>query len=307
MNHRKRQRGRAINGILLLDKPVGISSNQALQQVKRLFDARKAGHTGNLDPLATGLLPLCLGEATKVSTFLLDADKRYQGTIKLGVRTRTGDAEGEVLETCTPGPYSLEQVHDVLARFCGRIEQIPPMHSAIKHKGQPLYKLAHQGLEVERAPRQVTIHELKLLHHEGDELEIEVHCSKGTYIRTLAEDIGTALGCGAHLSQLRRTAVGPFSETGMVGLEELKQVLLEQGQAGLDALLIPTEEALAGWPGVLLSSSSVYYMKQGQAVQISQAPATGWVRLIGPENEFVGVGHILDDGRVAPKRLFHLE
>lgn len=305
MTRRQRQRGREVNGILLLDKPIGITSNDALQQVKRLFDARKAGHTGNLDPMASGLLPLCLGEATKVSAFLLDADKRYRGTCKLGVRTSTGDADGKVVETRPVSEVTEARVREVLARFQGEIEQVPPMHSAIKHQGQPLYKLAHRGLEVERQPRSVTIYELNLLRLSADELEIDVLCSKGTYIRTLAEDIGEALGCGAHLNQLRRTMAGPFTETGMVTLERLRQGLLEGGQAAIDALLLPVESALAGWPAVQLTANLVYYVRQGQAVQVSQAPTHGLVRLSGPEGEFIGVGHILDDGRVAPKRLFH--
>jgi tRNA pseudouridine55 synthase len=307
MSRRQRQRGRVVNGILLLDKPIGITSNAALQQVKRLFDARKAGHTGNLDPMASGLLPLCLGEATKVSAFLLDADKRYRGTCKLGVRTRTGDADGEVLETRTVAAYTPDQIDVVLKRFMGEIEQIPPMHSAIKHQGQPLYKLAHQGLEVERQPRQVVIHELKLLRHEGDELEIEVYCSKGTYIRTLAEDIGEALGCGAHLSQLQRTQVGPFNASGMIELDQLRQVALESGQEGLDALLLPIDAAMSDWPTVTLNANLAYYVRQGQAVQVSQAPTQGWLRLLGAQGEFIGVGQVLDDGRIGPKRLFHTD
>lgn len=305
MSRRQRQRGRPINGILLLDKPVGITSNDALQQVKRLYDARKAGHTGNLDPMASGLLPICLGEATKVSAFLLDADKRYRGICKLGTRTNTGDAEGEVIETRPVEGVTEARVREVLESFRGEIEQIPPMHSAIKHQGQPLYKLAHQGLEIERQPRRVTIFELNLLRFEGDEVEIDVLCSKGTYIRTLAEDIGEALGCGAHLSQLRRTGAGPFGAEGMLTLEQLKERLLTEGHAGLDGVLLPMEEALASWPTVNLTANLAYYVRQGQAVLVPQAPTRGWVRLFGPEGDFIGVGHILDDGRVAPKRLFH--
>jgi len=305
MSRRQRLRGRPINGILLLDKPVGITSNDALQQVKRLYDARKAGHTGNLDPMASGLLPICLGEATKVSAFLLDADKRYRGVCKLGVRTNTGDAEGEVIETRPVVGVTEARVREVLESFLGEIEQIPPMHSAIKHQGQPLYKLAHQGLEVERQPRRVTIFELNLLRFEGDEVEIDVHCSKGTYIRTLAEDIGEALGCGAHLSQLRRTGAGPFSAEGTLTLEQLKERLLTGGHEALDSVLLPMEEALAAWPTVNLTANLTYYVRQGQAVLVPQAPTQGWVRLFDPEGDFIGVGHILDDGRVAPKRLFH--
>ncbi len=299
---RRRNRGRNVNGILLLDKPLGVTSNAALQQVKRLFRAAKAGHTGNLDPLATGLLPICFGEATKISSFLLDSDKRYVGTIRLGVITRTADAEGEVLETRPVGEYGEAQIRDVLDRFVGEIEQVPPMHSAVKVNGTPLYKLAHKGLEIERKPRTVTIHSIELLRHAGDELEIELHCSKGTYVRTLAEEIGEALGCGGHLSALRRTASGPFDIDEAVTMAQI-EAAAEEGNAALDALLLPIERALADWPAVNLTDNSAYYVQQGQPVLVPQAPTAGWVRLHRPDGGFLGVGHILDDGRVAPKRL----
>jgi len=301
---RQKPRGRRVNGILLLDKPVGITSNAALQEVKRLYFAAKAGHTGNLDPLASGMLPICLGEATKLSAYLLDADKVYTGTCKLGVRTSSADAEGEIIETREVPALSESQVLEVLARFKGEIEQIPPMHSAIKQNGQPLYKLARQGIEVERKPRQVTIHELKLLRLEGDEIEIYVHCSKGTYIRTLVEDIGEALGCGAHLSQLRRTQVGPFREEGMVTLDALREEA-EEGPESLDHHLLPLDHALGDYPEVTLTESSLFYVRQGQAVQVPQAPTAGWVRLFDSTGGFVGVGAVLDDGRIAPKRLIN--
>lgn len=302
MARHQRGRGRNINGILLLDKPVGLGSNAALQDVKRLFEARKAGHTGNLDPLASGLLPICLGEATKLSAFLLDADKVYTGTCKLGVRTTTADAEGEVIETRPVGLLDEARVREVLESFTGEIVQIPPMHSAVKHQGQPLYKLAHQGIEVERKPRTVHVYELRLLRLEGDELEIHVHCSKGTYIRTLAEEIGAALGCGAHLSALRRNVGGPFRLEAAVTLEQLRETKAD-GLAALDALLLPMEEALADWPAVQLTDNAAYYLGQGQAVLVPQAPTHGWVRLFREGRGFIGVGSILDDGRVAPKRL----
>lgn len=305
MGRRRKQRGRKVNGILLLDKPVGISSNAALQQTKNLFKAAKAGHTGSLDPLASGLLPICFGEATKLSAYLLDADKVYIGTCKLGVTTTTADAEGEVLERRPAEGVDEQRVGAVLEQFTGEIEQIPPMHSAIKHQGQPLYKLAHQGIEIERQPRRVTIHELEMLHLDGDELEIRVHCSKGTYIRTLAEDIGEQLGCGAHLIQLRRTATGPFTESGMVTMERLEE-LAEEGLEALDSLLLPMELALEDWPSVNLSETSLYYVRQGQPVLVPQAPTQGMVRLFAPDDVFVGVGAILDDGRVAPKRLLNV-
>jgi len=302
----RRPKGRKINGILLLDKPLGITSNKALQEVKRLFKARKAGHTGNLDPLASGLLPICLGEATKLSAFLLDADKRYQGVMKLGETTTTADAEGEVLERRPVGDLSRERVAEVLESFMGDIEQTPPMHSAVKHQGQPLYKLAHQGIEVERKPRRVRIHELDLVRLDGDELEVSVHCSKGTYIRTLAEDIGEALSCGAHLRQLRRTAAGPFrEENGIVTLDRVRAAA-DEGFDALDELLMPMERALGDWPKVQLTDNAAYYMRQGQPVLVPRAPTGGWVRLLGADDRFFGVGHILDDGRVAPKRLLNL-
>ena len=302
MARRQKARGRRINGILLLDKPVGITSNAALQEVKRLFYAAKAGHTGNLDPLASGMLPICLGEATKLSAFLLDADKVYTGTCKLGVRTSSADAEGEIIETREVPQLNEAQVEEVLARFRGEIEQIPPMHSAIKQNGQPLYKLARQGIEVERQPRKVTIHKLELIRLDGDEIELYVHCSKGTYIRTLVEDIGELLGCGAHLSQLRRTRVGPFLEEGMVSLDTLREEA-EQGAESLDHYLLPLDSALGDCPEVKLTENSLFYVRQGQAVQVPQAPTSGWVRLFDNAGGFVGVGAVLDDGRIGPKRL----
>ena len=299
---RRRSQGRDINGILLLDKPIGMTSNAALQTVKRLFKASKAGHTGNLDPLATGLLPICFGEATKISGFLLDSDKRYIGTCKLGIRTRTADAEGEILETRPVGDISERQVQAVLEGFVGQIEQVPPMYSAVKVNGTPLYKLAREGKEIERKSRQVTIYEVNLLRLEGDELEIDLRCSKGTYVRTLAEDIGEILGCGAHLSALRRTVSGPFELEHAVTLPDLEH-LAENNFEALDELLLPMEDALPDWPLVNMSQNTAYYLQQGQAVQIPKAPTTGLVRLHRDDGKFLGIGQILEDGRVAPKRL----
>jgi tRNA pseudouridine55 synthase len=299
---RRREKGRPVNGILLLDKPSGETSNAALQTVKQLYFARKAGHTGSLDPLASGLLPICLGEATKVSGFLLDADKRYLVQCKLGERTATGDAEGDVLETRPVGRLDIKQVEAVLDRFRGPIQQIPPMYSALKHQGQRLYKLARQGIEVERESREVVIHELTLLHLEGDRLDLGVHCSKGTYVRTLAEDIGEILGCGAHVTGLRRTAVGPYSEDQMVTMETLKTLHGEDRQE-LDKLLLGVESALMQWPDVTLTNDAAFYIQQGQPVLVPHAPTSGWVRLYQHEHHFLGMGEILDDGRVAPRRL----
>ncbi len=302
---RRHKKGRNVQGIVLLDKPIGLSSNEALQAVKRLFNARKAGHTGSLDKLASGLLPICLGEATKVSSFLLNADKHYRATFKLGVKTTTGDAEGEVLQTRPVEGVDDERVTRVLSGFIGEIEQIPPMHSAIKYKGQPLYKLAHQGIEVERQPRHVTVHSLDLLGFEGDELKVDVRCSKGTYIRTLAEDVGEALGCGAHVSELRRIGAGPYDAGKTWSLDELRK-MAEEGEDVLDTALLATESAVEHWPNVKLTDDVAYYVRQGQPVMVPHAPTRGWVRLSAATQGFLGVGEVLDDGRIAPRRLINI-
>jgi len=286
----------------LLDKPSGITSNEALQQVKRLYFAKKAGHTGSLDPLASGVLPICMGEATKVSAFLLGADKHYQVRCQLGIRTATADAEGEVLETRPVDTYSEQQLEAVLDEFRGDIEQIPPMYSALKHEGQRLYKLARQGLEVEREARPVSIYQLSVSGRGQDWIDIDVHCSKGTYVRTLAEDIGEKLGCGAHVTALRRTAVGPYGEQQLVTLEQL-QALKQNDMPAMDDLLLPIETALTQWPDVELSTDAAFYLQQGQPVLVPHAPTSGWVRLYESNHQFLGMGEILDDGRVAPRRL----
>lgn len=302
---RRRNTGRDVTGILLLDKPLGLSSNDALQRVKRFYRAAKAGHTGSLDPLATGLLPCCLGDATKFSAYLLDADKRYRVRLRLGVTTTTADAEGDIIDDVPVVGVDEARVREVLLGFLGTISQLPPMHSAVKHQGQRLYKLARQGLEVDRTPREIRIFALDLLSMDLPEIELDVHCSKGTYVRTLAEDIGRELGCGAHVSGLRRTAVGPYSETlgPFVGLDRIEAMSGEDDMAGLDALLLPLDTALGHWPAVRLSADAAFYLRQGQAVLIPQAPTQGLVRLYDPSQIFVGVGEILDDGRVQPKRL----
>jgi tRNA pseudouridine55 synthase len=306
----RRQRNshlRPVNGILLLDKPAGITSNAALQAVKKLYRARKAGHTGSLDPLATGLLPICFGEATKISGFLLDADKDYRVTCKLGERTTTGDAEGELLEQRPAEGITEKSVRRVMEGFIGDIEQIPPMYSALKHKGERLYKLARQGIEVEREARQVTILELELLDFSLPQVTFRVHCSKGTYVRTLMEDIGEMLGCGAHVVGLRRLGVGPFDDAGMMDMERLEALAAGgmSGLAELDKLLLPLESGLAQWPGVRLSGDAAFYLRQGQPVLVPNAPTDGWVRLYEGETQFLGMGEVLDDGRVAPRRLMN--
>jgi tRNA pseudouridine55 synthase len=301
MGRKRRVRGRPVDGILLLDKPIGLSSNHALQRVKRLFDARKAGHTGSLDPLADGMLPVCFGNATKLSAYLLDADKFYWFRLRLGQTTATGDAEGDIVEERPVDGITCEQVEGVLAAFFGEIEQLPPMYSALKHKGKRLYELAREGVEVEREPRKVTIHSLDLLRCDVPELEISVHCSKGTYVRTLAEDIGKQLGCGAHVTALRRTGVGPYKDLPMHDMLEL-ETLSEQGTAALDALLLPIDTALGDWPAVRVSADSAFYLSQGQAVLVPKAPTEGWVRIYQGD-DFLAVGEVQDDGRIAPRRL----
>ncbi len=299
---RRFKNGRNVSGIVLLDKPTGITSNAALQRVKRLYDARKAGHTGSLDPLAGGLLPICMGEATKLSTFLLEADKHYRLRCKLGVRTASGDAEGPVVAIRAVGEIADVQLSAVLEQFQGVISQVPSMYSAVKHQGQPLYKLAHQGREVERKAREVQIHALWLTTRRGEELGLEVHCSKGTYVRTLVEDIGEALGCGAHVTELRRAAAGPFTEDQMVSMDALES-LARDGLDALDRCMLPLESALGHWPDVDLTEDTAYYLRKGQPVLVPHAPTEGWVRLYAGGRRFLGVGEILDDGRVAPRRL----
>jgi tRNA pseudouridine55 synthase len=302
----RRRKGRAIDGILLLDKPIGVSSNRALQSVKHLYGAAKAGHTGSLDPLATGVLPLCLGEATKFSQYLLDADKAYQSTFVLGTVTNTGDAEGKVLEVRDASGISESDVVAGLKQFEGEIEQIPSMFSAIKKDGQPLYKLARQGLEVERKPRQVVIKELQLREFRGGEkpeVDIYMECTKGTYVRSLAEDLGRALGCGAFVSVLRRTRAGPFSIEESVTQSTLEALKDNGDLCAIDEILLPSDAALGALPLVCLSESGGFYIRQGQPVMVPNAPSGGIVRVALHSGEFLGVGEMLDDGRVAPRRL----
>jgi len=305
---KRRNKGRDVNGVLIIDKPIGMSSNDVVQKAKWLFRARKVGHTGALDPLATGVLPLCFGEATKFSQFLLASDKKYWARLKLGVATDSGDADGEVISTRPVEGITAERVETELEAFRGEIDQVPSMFSAVKHKGQPLYKLARQGIEVERKSRKVTIYSNELLKVGSDELELAIHCSKGTYVRTIAEELGEALGCGAHVSALRRVKAGPFTEEDQVTFELLEETIERGGFQALDDFLKPVSSAVREWPVVTLTDLTAYYVKQGQPVLVPQAPEKGWVQLCEcneqqSESEFIGVGEILDDGRVAPRRL----
>jgi tRNA pseudouridine55 synthase len=302
----RRRKGRPVNGILILDKATGVSSNHALQAVKRLYFAAKAGHTGSLDPLASGVLPLCFGEATKFSQYLLDADKAYESTFVLGVATTTGDAEGEVLASESAAAVTEGIVEQALEAFRGKIEQIPSMYSALKHNGQPLYKLAREGKEVERKSRTVEVKTLELRgFRPGEQAEVDIYleCTKGTYVRSIAEDLGAALGCGAHVSALRRTKAGPFGIENSVTFNTLEALKQGDKLAEMDQLLLPSDTALDNMPLVQLTESGGFYIRQGQPVQVPNAPGNGMVRVALESGEFLGVGEILDDGRVAPRRL----
>jgi tRNA pseudouridine55 synthase len=295
---------RDIDGIILLDKPLGWSSNQALGRVKYLLAARKAGHTGSLDPLATGLLPLCFGQATKISGWLLDADKRYEAVARLGLVTSTGDLEGEVLRENPVPTLSADDIERACAGLRGEIRQVPPMYSALKHEGRRLYELARRGVEVERPPRTVTIHALVAERVAPDRLRLQVWCSKGTYVRTLVEDLGQALGCGATVAELRRTGHGAFDAAEMVTLDALENAAAEAGPEGLERWLLPADRALADRPAVRLDAASSRFLRQGQAVFVPGVRDAGPLRLYDPEGTFIGVGLLQDDGRVAPRRLF---
>lgn len=312
----KRRKGRPINGVLLLDKPYEMSSNHALQAVKRIYFAQKAGHTGALDPLATGMLPICLGEGTKFSQFLLDTDKTYQVVAKLGIRTTTSDADGEIVSEKAVN-VSDEALNDALNSFRGTTKQVPSMYSALKYKGQPLYKYAREGIDVPREARDITVFNLELLRFDKDnrEVELEIHVSKGTYIRTIVDDLGELLGCGAHVADLRRLAVGEYPIDKMVTLEQL-ETLFEQAKTQdiapselLDQLLLPMQSAVKGMPCVYVDAMSANFLRHGNPVQGYRAPAEGSVQVYIGENEqdesaeFIGVGHINDDGLVAPKRI----
>lgn len=302
----RRRKGRPVNGILLVDKPAGMTSNGVLQQAKRALFAAKAGHTGSLDPLATGVLPLCFGEATKFSQFLLDADKEYTATVTLGATTTTGDADGEVVEEKDASSVTEAQIAALLPDFTGDIEQVPSMYSALKHEGKPLYELARQGIEVERKRRTIHIFELELLGFKPGakaELDIRVRCSKGTYIRSLAEDIGQALGCGGHVAVLRRTASGPFGIDQCVSLDEVEALAETKDFEALNGLLLPVDSGLQDLPAVELPEDSGFYLRQGQPVMVPNSPTEGIVRVATETGEFLGIGEIMDDGRLAPRRL----
>lgn len=294
----------AISGVVLLDKRIGVSSNAALQEVKRLFRARKAGHTGSLDPLASGLLPICMGEATKISSFLLNMDKSYRVKVKLGVATTTGDAEGEVVKRLQVPPLEENKINAVLGGFVGEITQIPPMYSALKHNGVRLYELARKGIEVERKSRNITIFKLSLIRIDKALLDLEVSCSKGTYVRTLAEDIGVALGCCGYVEQLHRTRVGDFDIADGWKVDDLKHLASD---GNLKKCLLPVDAALSSWPSLMLSEELAFYVKRGQAVSPPRIPKERWVKLCTHDEQFFGIGEVGDDRKVAPRRLLNVK
>ncbi|HEX8980744.1 MAG TPA: tRNA pseudouridine(55) synthase TruB [Parasulfuritortus sp.] len=289
---------RKIDGVLLLDKPAGMSSNQALQKSRWLFSAEKAGHTGTLDPFATGLLPLCFGEATKFSQFLLDADKTYLAELTLGIRTSTGDPEGEVLET-RPVDATRVTIEAVLPRFVGDIMQVPPMHSALKRDGRPLYEYARKGIEIEREARPVVVHAIDLVSFEGNRLGLRVHCGKGFYVRTLAEDIGSALGCGAHLTGLRRERVGQFDLADAISLAELEAMPVEQR----DGQLEPADCLVESLPRLDLDLEAAWQMCHGQSIWRAGLVVGSLLRVYDPAGRFLGVAEVDQDGKAAPRRL----
>jgi len=293
----------AVDGIVLLDKPFGLSSNAALQRVKRAFRAEKAGHTGSLDPLASGMLPICMGEATKLSSVLLDAHKEYRFTVRLGVRTTTGDLEGDVAERCAVPDLSPIAVNAVLAGFLGRREQVPPMHSALKHHGKPLYKFARRGVQVERSAREIEITSLEFEMLDPDSITLRVRCSKGTYVRSLAEDIAGALGTCGHVSELRRLGVDPFMSETMVELGRLEQTATDD-RARLAEWLLPADRAVSEWPRVELTADLAARLLNGQNISLAPARARpGAVRIYGPDCGFLGLGVVDAELKLRPRRL----
>ncbi len=296
-----------VDGLLLLNKPAGITSNQALQRVKRLLKAKKAGHTGSLDPAATGMLPLCFGEATKVCAYLLDADKTYRVVARLGIATDTADADGKQTETAEVPELALEDWQKILSGFIGDIEQVPPMYSALKKDGKRLYELARKGQTVDRDARSIRIHDISLIELSGTRLVFRVHCSKGTYVRTLVEDIALAAGTVAHTANLHRESVGDFRSEDMVDLSSAEQVA-ETGPEALRESLLPADTALAAWPMRQIDEIAAERFTGGQAVSVEiEDAATGRVRVYsGGGKQFLGVGELGPDGLLAPRRIFRL-
>jgi len=300
----RRKSGLDIHGVVLLDKPVGITSNRALQKVRGIFQARKGGHTGSLDPFATGMLPICLGEASKTAAFMLEAGKKYRATAKFGEATTTGDIEGEVIQICPIPDIDTETLVQTLQNFTGDIEQVPPMYSALKHEGKPLYEYARAGIEIERPARPVTIHSINLVEWHAPGLSFDVHCSKGTYIRTLAEDVAKALGSCAHLVQLRRLSVEPFESYPMVSLEQLQEA---KDQGGLEAFLLPVDVGLPDWPRIDLDTDQQTKFSHGNHFPVSvEGLSAGKVRVYDSNNNLLGLANLTEENVLLPARVFNL-
>jgi tRNA pseudouridine55 synthase len=299
----RRKKGRPVHGIITVDKPTGRSSNHVLQQVKRLFNAQKAGHTGSLDPLATGVLPICLGDATRISSYLLDSDKSYLVRCKLGVVTDSGDSDGEIIAENPVPEIEQQQLLDLLQQFIGEQEQVPPMYSALKLNGQPLYKLARQGIEVERKARRINIYDIQFVDMTTDTITLEVSCSKGTYIRSLIEDIGSQLGCGAHVIMLRRTQAAGFKIETAITIDDLVSIA-EQGLDALDALLSSSESALESWASIDLDEQQTVAMLHGQVIKTDTVLEPQLVKLFSQNKQFIGIAELQVDNSLAPKRIF---
>lgn len=299
---RRKNIGRPLNGLLLFDKATGESSNQVLQQVKRLYNAAKAGHTGTLDPLATGLLVVCFGRATKISDYLLTADKQYQVTLRLGVTTTSGDSDGDILKQKDATAIQVQQIKQAANQLTGDIEQVPPMYSALKHEGKRLYELARKGEQVERAARKVHIYQFSFIEQKQDLVKMHVHCSKGTYVRTLVEDLGELLACGAHVVELRRISLGPFIDPAMHTLPNLEQ-LSEQGMPKLDAILLPIESALQGWPIIRVSSEQMLDIQHGRPFQFPEMSEGDCARIYDANEQFYGMASFNQHGKIVVKCL----
>jgi tRNA pseudouridine55 synthase len=298
----RRRKGRDISGFLLLDKPRGPTSNQVLQRVRRLFEARKAGHTGTLDPLATGMLPICFGAATKAAALAIDADKEYEATGVLGIATDTGDAGGQVTAEARADQVDTAAIDAVLHRFVGEIEQVPPRYSAVRHEGKRLYEYARAGVDVPRSQRRVTIHAIELGRAALPQFTIRVRCSKGTYIRTLIEDIGKALGTLAHVVQLRRLSVDPFAGQAMVALDRIEAAASVEER--LEAYLLPVDFVLEHWPRLDVTAEDAVRLRQGQKITLIQVPEAGRFRVYDASSDFIGMGDVSAAGELFPKRIF---
>ncbi len=304
MQIRAKRPTRSLAGILLVDKPEGCTSNQVLQKTKRLYQARKAGHTGTLDPLATGMLPICFGAATRVSGMMLESSKRYEVTARFGIATRTGDAMGEIVDERETPALAMDALESAVERMSGPMDQIPPMYSAVKHQGKRLYELAREGREVSREPRRIEIHDFRIVAYDWPSVTLSVHCSKGTYVRTLVTDLAESIGTIAHVTALRRISVGPFDSAGMVTLEAL-EAAAEEGLESLDRWLLGIDAALTDWPEISVGSEQAGALRHGRAVTVAASGPAREVRIYDQSRAFVGTGRVSAAGDLRPTRIFH--